>query len=325
MKRLFSGARPTGKLHIGNYLGAIKNWIELIESHDSVFAVVDYHGLTSIHDPKEIQEGGREVIIDYLSAGLDPEKCHIVFQSMIPEHTELAWILNTLTPLSELQRMPTFKEKVKSQPKDVNMALLDYPVLMAADILIYNASIVPVGEDQVPHIEFTRSLAKKFNKRYGKTFIEPKEQVVKSGAKIMSLKRPTEKMSKTGGDGIALSDTPDQIRKKIMSATTDSGDEIKMGKGKDGINNLITIYSLFANKSDKNVEKEFKGKGYADFKAKVADAVIEGLEPIRTKREELEASPEYIDEVVEKGAEYARSIAQKTMKDVKKKVGLWTD
>ncbi len=325
MQRLFSGARPTGQLHIGNYLGAIKNWVDLVSKYDSIFAAVDYHAITSQHDPKQIKEGVRNLVLDYLSVGLDPEKCHMVVQSMIPEHTELAWILNTITPLSELQRMPTFKEKIQTQPKDVNMALLDYPVLMAADILIYKSVIVPVGEDQAPHVEFTRSLARKFNNQFGKTFIEPKEYIMKTGAKIMSLKRPNEKMSKTAGDGILLSDKPEAIKKKVMSATTDSGKEIKAGKDKPGITNLLSIYSLFTNKTIEESEKDFEGKSYADFKSGVADAIIAGLRPIQDLRAKYEKDKGALDRVLEDGVAYARPIAQQTINEVKEKVGLWTN
>ncbi|MFZ5559844.1 MAG: tryptophan--tRNA ligase, partial [Patescibacteria group bacterium] len=266
--RIFSGMRPSGQLHIGNYLGALKNWVELQKKNFSIFGIVDYHAITTPFNPKHLQKDVYNLVLDYLAAGIDPKKSIIIIQSHIPEHTELAWILSTLTPLGELERMTQFKEKAKQHKENVNAGLFCYPILMAADILLYKADTVPVGEDQAQHVELTRVLARKFNNKFGKTFPEPKTLLQKHGARIMSLTDPFKKMSKTGDESIILGDSPDAIRRKIKKAVTDSGKEVKFDeKNKPAISNLITIYHLFSGKSIAEIEKKYKGKGPAFAKA----------------------------------------------------------
>jgi len=319
---IFSGTRPTGRLHIGNYLGAIKNWLELQQKHDCIFAIVDLHGITTPFNPKTIKQDILNVVLDYLAAGLDPKKSKIIIQSHIPEHLELAWILSTITPLSWLQRIPTFKEKVALHPEYVNVGLLCYPVLMAADILLYKATLVPIGEDQLPHVEITNEIARRFNKMFGETFQKVKPYLGK-GARIMSLQNPKQKMSKTGGEGILLSDPPSVIKRKIKKAVTDSGKEIIYEeKTKPAISNLILIYSLFSNVPIKEVEKKFKGKGYEEFKENLSKLIISALAPFREKRKKLKKEPTKIKEILGKGEKEARIIAQKTLLEVKKKIGL---
>ncbi len=246
--RILSGIQPTGEMHIGNYLGAIKQWIELQEKNECVFFIADLHSLTTPYDPKSLQNLILEKVICYLAAGLNPEKSIIFIQSQVKEHTELCWILNTICPIGELQRMTQYKDKAKKFKKNINTGLLDYPVLMAADILLYKTEGVPVGKDQVQHVELTRTIARKFNQRFGKTFIEPKPLIPKVGAKIMSLAEPKKKMSKTDNPQsyISLFDIPTTIQKKIMAAVTDPDTKIKYDPyKKPGISNLLIIYSLF--------------------------------------------------------------------------------
>jgi tryptophanyl-tRNA synthetase len=321
--RIFSGMRPTGQLHIGNYLGALRNWVELQKKHSCIFAVVDYHGITTPFNPKTIHKDTMGLVLDYLAVGINPKKSMIIIQSQIPEHTELAWILSTLTPLGELERMTQFKEKSKEHKGNVNAGLFCYPVLMAADILLYKANLVPVGEDQVQHVELTRVLARKFNNKFGKVFPEPKAQLPKLGARIMSLTDPSKKMSKTGDEGIALNDSANEIRRKIKIAVTDSGKEIKYDeKKKPAISNLLTIYHLFSGKSISDLEKKYQGKGYAEFKKDLAEIIIKGLKPFQNRRKKLEKNPRLIEKILAEGRNKAQKIAQETMKEVKKKMGL---
>ena len=321
--RVFSGARPTGQLHIGNYLGAVKNWIELQKKHECIFAVVDYHGITTPFNPKQIPKNTIDVVLDYLAAGIDPKKSLIIIQSHIPEHTELAWILGSITTLSWLERIPTYKEKLNIHPKHRNLGLLAYPVLMAADILLYKTTHVPVGEDQLPHIELTNDIARRFNQTFGKTFPSVKAVIIGTGARIMSLTNPLKKMSKTGDEGIALTDSPAVIREKIKKAVTDSGQEIKYDlKKKPAISNLLTIYHLFSNKSIKELEKKYKNKGYAEFKKDLAEVVIKELKSFQEKRKKLEKNPQLVKKILAEGEKKAQKIAQETMKEVKKKMGL---
>jgi tryptophanyl-tRNA synthetase len=267
-----------------------------------------------------------DTLIAYLAAGLDPKKCTIFVQSQVKEHTELAWILGTITPLGDLKRMTQFKEKIKENPKYVNAGLLNYPLLMAADILLYKTDLVPVGIDQKQHVELTREIARKFNKTFGKTFKEPQVLISKFGQKIMSLKDPKKKMSKTDPAGcLGIFDEPEIIRKKIMGAVTDLGKEIKYDqKKKPGISNLLKIYSLFSQKTISKLEREFKGKGYEEFKRNLAEILIKSLEPLREKRKELLKREKFIKEILKEGAKRARKIAKSTMKEVKKKIGLFS-
>lgn len=321
--RVFSGTRPTGQLHIGNYLGAVKNWVELQKKHECIFAVVDYHGITTPFNPKQIRKDTMDVILGYLAAGIDPKKSLIIIQSHISEHTELAWILGTITPVSWLERIPTYKEKLVLHPKHRNLGLLAYPVLMAADILLYKAALVPVGEDQLPHIELTNDIARRFNKMFGDTFSPVKGIVIGTGARIMSLTNPLKKMSKTGDESIALSDLPAVIREKIKKAVTDSGREIKYDlKKKPAISNLLTIYHLFSRKSIKDLEKKYKNKGYAEFKKDLAEVIIKELKPFQEKRKKLEKNPQLVKKILAEGEKKAQKIAKETMKEVKKKMGL---
>jgi len=323
--RVFSGIRPTGELHIGNYLGAIRQWIELQEKHDCVFCIVDLHVITTPFEPKNLQKNILDLAIAYLAAGLDPEKCILFIQSQVKEHSELAWLLGTITPLGELKRMTQLKERSKEHPEYINAGLLNYPLLMAADILLYQTDLVPVGIDQKQHVELTREIARKFNRTFGKAFKEPEVLLSKFGQKIMSLQDLKKKMSKTGDPRgcIELFDEPEIIKKKIMSAITDLGKEIKYDPiKKPGISNLLTIYSLFSGKSIPELEKEFKGKGYEEFKKNLAEVLINSLKPLREKRKKLLKREVYVKKILEKGVERARKIAQLTMEEVRKKMGL---
>jgi tryptophanyl-tRNA synthetase len=323
--RIFSGIRPTGELHIGNYLGAIYQWIKLQEKNECLFCIVDLHGITTPYNPKSLQKDIIDLAISYLSVGLNPEKCIFFIQSNIKEHTELAWLLGTITPIGELQRMTQYKEKIKKHPKYINAGLLNYPVLMAADILLYQTELVPVGLDQKQHVELARTIARKFNQQFGKTFQEPKELLPKLGAKIMSLQNPKRKMSKTDDPAgcIGLFDKPGEIKSKIMRAVTDLGKSIKYdARKKPGISNLLTIYSLLSGKNIKDLEKKFKGKGYAEFKKSLVDIITNSLEPFRRKRKELLMREVYIKEILNQGAKRARIIAQSTMENVRKNMGL---
>jgi len=325
-KIIFSGIQPSGNIHIGNYLGAIKNWVDLQNNsdYDCIFFIVDLHAMTIPYDPKKFQKVIYNAALDNLAAGLDPKKCTIFVQSQIKEHAELTWILSTLTPLGELERMTQFKEKSKEQ-KEVNVGLLTYPVLQAADILLYQADFAPVGKDQEQHIEFTRALARKFNGRFGNVFKEPRALIPKIGAKIMSLSDPLKKMSKSHGPNsyIALFDSDDEIRRKIKIAITDSGKEVKYNqKNKPAISNLLIIYHLFSGKPMKELEKMYVGKNYADFKKNLAEIVIEHLKPLRKKRGELEKNSNYVRNILEQGRKRAQKIAARTMEEAKKAAGL---
>lgn len=323
--RIFSGIQPTGKLHIGNYLGAINQWLELQAENECIFCIVDLHALTVPYDPKTLQELILEKAVIYLAAGINPEKSIIFVQSHVKEHSELAWLLNTITPLGDLSRMTQYKEKAKKFKKNLNAGLLDYPVLMAADILLYKTETVPVGEDQKQHVELARTIARKFNQRFGETFKIPEAKLPKLGARIMSLKDPKRKMSKSDSpeSQIGLFDEPEEIRKKIMAAVTDTGKVVKYDPVKKaGISNLLTIYSLFSGKTVKEMEKKFKEKGYANFKKSLSDLLIDSLEPFRRKKKELLTREVYVKEILSQGARRAQTIAQSTMQEVKKKMGL---
>lgn len=322
--KVFSGIRPTGRLHIGNYLGAIKTWLKLQEEADCIFAVVDYHGITTPFDPKEIEKEKYEVVLDYLAAGIDPKKSILMIQSQVPEHTELAWILGTITPVSHLERIPTFKEKISLHPEYVNLGLLSYPVLMAADILIYKSNSVPVGEDQLPHIELTREIAKRFNKMFGKTFPLP-EAVISRGARVMSLIDPTKKMSKTGGEGILLSDSPQVIWKKLAPAVTDPARKKITDPGNPDVCNIYSLHKLLSKPEEiKMVNKNCrKAKfGCLDCKKILAKNLEIEFKDFRERRKKFEKNPEEVREIIVKGSNKARQIAYETLVEVKKKIGL---
>jgi tryptophanyl-tRNA synthetase len=322
--RVFSGIRPTGELHIGNYLGSIYQWVKLQNENECFFGIMDYHAITTPFDPKKMERNIFETLIVYLAAGIDPKKSTIFVQSHVKEHTELAWILGTITPLGDLKRMTQFKEKSKKHPEYVNAGLLNYPLLMAADILLYKTDLVPVGKDQVQHVELTREIARRFNKMFGKVFKEPKV-LLSEGEKIMSLQDPKKKMSKTDDPKgcILLFDEPEEIEMKIMRAVTDLGREIKYDPvKKPGISNLLKIYSIFSEKSIEELEEKYKGKGYEEFKRDLARLLIKKLEVFRKKKKELEKRRVYLKEILRKGAERAEKIAKLTMKEVREKMGL---
>lgn len=333
MTRIFSGTRPSGTLHLGNYLGAIKNWIELQDKADlAIFGVMDYHGITTPYDPKNYQKQVMDVVLDYLAAGVDPEKSLLIRQSKVPQHTELAWIFNTITPVGWLDRLPTYIEKKeqvdhsgaeKADSWKNNVGLLDYPVLMAADILVYKANLVPVGDDQKAHLDLANEIGGKFNYLFGEVF-ENIKGFKAEGERIKSLQDPTKKMSKTGDDGVALYDDPDTIRAKIKRATTDSGREIKFdAENKPGISNLLTIYSLLSGKSVDDIEKEYDGKSYGDFKADLAEVVVNFLAPFQERRKEFEANPDRVMAILASSEEKARTLAGSTLQEVKERMGFF--
>jgi len=328
---LISGIQPTGKLHLGNYLGALKNFVKLQNSgkYQCYFFIADLHSLTEDFNPKQKPIQIKDLIADYLAAGINPKKSIIFAQSAIPAHSELAWILDTITSLGELRRMTQFKEKSESAPQNINVGLFTYPTLMAADILLYDAAFVPVGEDQLQHLELTRALARKLNAKFparaggGKTLLEPKA-LITSVPRLMSLDDPTKKMSKSRSAGcLFLDDSPAIIKAKIMRATTDSGKEIKYNeKNKPGISNLLLIYSALSNKSVKTIEKIYEGKGYAEFKKDVARVVVKALAPFQKKKKELVKKPILIKRVLAAGNKKANTVASKKILEIKKKIGL---
>jgi tryptophanyl-tRNA synthetase len=324
--RIFSGIRPSGELHLGNYLGAIKQWIDLQNENECVFCIVDLHAITTPYDKDLLQEKVLDQAINYLSLGLNPEKCVLLVQSRVKEHTELAWLLSSITSLGELQRMTQFKEKSKKHKKYINAGLLNYPILMAADILLYQTNIVPVGEDQKQHVELARSIAKKFNSQFGETFQIPEVKLNKDGARIMSLTNPRSKMSKTDNDLGCINlfnETPETIKKKIMSAVTDTEKTIKYNRTKKpGVSNLLAIYSLLEGVSISEAEKEFQKKNYSEFKKRIVDLVVSYLEPFQEKKNELKSREVYLAEVLNQGTKRAQTIAQSTMSEVKKKMGI---
>ncbi|OIP75651.1 MAG: tryptophan--tRNA ligase [Parcubacteria group bacterium CG2_30_36_21] len=322
--RIFSGIQPSGETHIGNYLGALKQWIQLQEKNECVFCIVDLHSITVPYDIIGLKKRILEKAIAYLAAGLDPKKVIIFVQSQVPEHTELSWLLSTITPIGDLLRMTQYKEKSKKHPKNINAGLLNYPILMAADILLYQTEAVPIGKDQSQHVELTREIARRFNQKFGQTFKIPKVLLPKKGAKIMSLTEPKKKMSKTDSPQscIFLFEEPEMIRKKIMTAQTDSGKQVKYKLSlKPGISNLLTIYSAFSDVPIAKIEKEFKNKGYQVFKEKLAQLLIEKLEPFRRKKKELENQQALLEKILEAGRKRAQIIAFQTMEKVRKNMG----
>lgn len=322
-KRVFSGIRASGELHLGNYIGAIRSFIELQQDHDCVFMIVDYHGITTPFNPKEIKNTIMNVALDYLAAGIDPDKSILAIQSNVPEHLELSWIFSTITPVGLLQRIPTFKEKIKQHPDYVNLGLLSYPVLMAADILIYKAATVPVGEDQLPHIEFTNVIARKFNNQFGQTFPEVKAKL-SEGAKIMSLNDPMKKMSKSLGSKtyIALNDSPEMIKEKMKKAVTDAGTSGKITPATENLFLLLKILGKPEHYEEFLAEHKKGTIKYSRLKETLAQDIADYFAPFRAKRQELAAKPEYVKEILANGADCARKIARETMKEVKENIGL---
>lgn len=324
-KRVFSGIQPTGNIHIGNYLGAISQWVKSQDEYDNIFCVVDLHAITVPQDPKVLKAKSREVAGLLLAAGIDPKRSILFVQSHISAHAELAWILNCFTPMGWMQRMTQFKEKSQKQKEQVSVGLFDYPALMAADILLYHTEVVPVGEDQKQHVELARDIAQRFNSIYGETFVLPEPIIPVVGARIMGLDDPTKKMSKSeevANHAINLLDSPDIIRSKLMRATTDSLREIRFDENRPGVYNLLVIYELFSGKSRKEIEAHFAGKGYSDLKKETGEVVVEGLKPLQKRYQELTADPTYIDSLLTESANRARPIAEKTLALVKERVGL---
>ncbi|MEK7664135.1 MAG: tryptophan--tRNA ligase [Patescibacteria group bacterium] len=323
--RVVSGIQPTGQIHIGNYLGAIKQWVELQENNECLFFIADLHSLTVPYDPKELHGKIMEKTMAYIAAGIDPDKSILFVQSQVKELTELAWLLNTICPVGELERMTQYKDKAKKNKDNINAGLLTYPILMAADVLLYKAEAVPVGKDQEQHVELIRTLARKFNQKFGEVFKEPKALMPKEGAKIMSLQDPKKKMSKSDDKRsyISLFDSPEDITKKIQVATTDSGKDVRYNiTKKPGISNLLIIYSLLNGKSTKELEKQFTKKSYADFKKSLAQVLVNYLEPFRRKQKELLSREVYVQEILNQGKNRAATIAQTTMQEVRSKMGL---
>ena len=328
-KTILSGIQATGNLTLGNYLGALNNWVEMQDEYDCYYMIADLHTLTIRKDPEELRQNTLSLIALYIAAGLDPEKNTIFIQSHVPAHAGLSWVLNCYTYMGELNRMTQFKDKSAKHADNINAGLFTYPVLMAADILAYNADLVPVGDDQKQHLEITRDIAERFNSIYGETFKIPEPYIAKVGARIMGLQDPTAKMSKSSPnplDKILLTDSPEDILKKFKKAVTDSENKVRYDKeAKPGISNLMSIYGIIKNKTMEEIEKEFEGQGYGTFKVAVAEAVIERLKPIQDKYNELLHEPEKLQAIYEKGDKKAIEITNKLLKEVYTKIGLVVD
>lgn len=323
-ERVFSGIQPSGTLTIGNYLGALKNFEKQQDKYDSIFCIVDLHALTTSEDPQKLKEDSLEVLALYLAAGLDPQKATIFYQSHVPAHTELMWVLNTMTTLGHLERMTQYKSKSETS-ETIYAGLLNYPVLMAADILLYDAKYIPVGDDQRQHIEFTRDLADRFNHRYGDTFVIPKMLQVKTGSRIMSLQDPLSKMSKSDvniNGFVSMLDDEKTIEKKIMRSVTDSLNKITYTDEQPGIKNLLDIHSAFSGEDISELVDIFSDKGYGGLKRSVAEVVIEGLKPIQQRFDQLMNDKEYLESVYKDGAQKAQDIAANKLDEVYKKLGL---
>ena len=323
-KIIFSGIQPTGVMTLGNYLGAVKNWVKLQEDYDCIYSVVNMHAITVRQDPKALRENTLRAFALLLACGLDPEKCLMFIQSHVKTHAELSWVLGCHTQFGELSRMTQFKDKSQRNADNINAGLFTYPVLMAADILLYQADMVPVGADQKQHLELSRDIAMRFNNLYGNTFRVPEPYIPENGARLMSLAEPQKKMSKSDDNQnafIAILDSEDTIIKKFKRAVTDSDMEVAYREGKDGINNLMTIYSAVTGKSYPEIEREFQGKGYGDFKVAVGQAVADHLRPVRENFERFYADKAYLKEVYTAGAERALRLSGRTLEKVYKKVG----
>ena len=323
MKRIFSGAQPTGNIHLGNYLGALRNWVALQHEYESFFCIVNLHAITSRQDPKLLAEKTRELARVYLAVGIDPSISTIFVQSDVAEHTELTWVLNCIARMSELERMTQYKDKVRKQSENVGVGVFDYPILMAADILLYQTDLVPVGEDQKQHLELTRDLAIRFNRDYGETFRVPDPFIPKVGARLMSLSDPTKKMSKSDDDPsgcVMLLDDADTIQRKFKRAVTDSGSEIRFDAARPAITNLLTIFQLLTGQAPDEVESHFANKGYAQLKQELAEITIEFLRPLREKVESI--GDNELGAILNQGRHKAQSIAQATLKTVMARLGI---
>jgi tryptophanyl-tRNA synthetase len=323
MKRIFSGVKPTGPLHLGNYLGALRNWVQLQHEYESFFCIVNLHAVTIPIDPPYLSNLTIEIARLYIALGIDPSVSTVFVQSDVPEHTELTWMLNCITRMSELERMTQFKDQVRKQREGIGAGLFEYPVLMAADILLYQTDLVPVGEDQKQHLELTRDLAIRFNRDYGETFRIPEPYIPKVGARIMSLSDPTKKMSKSEDDPngcVMLLDDADTILRKFKRAVTDSGTEIRFDESRPAISNLLTIYQLLTEKSPAEIEEHFSGKGYSHLKSELAEATIEFLKPVQERARAIDDGK--LDALLTEGAARAQAIARATLDRAKTNMGL---
>lgn len=323
-KVILSGVQPSGALHLGNYLGALKQWVELQEQNKTYYCIVDEHAITVDYDPKALPERVLNTAAIYIAAGIDPARSTIFVQSHVPAHTELGWLLGTIARLGELRRMTQFKEKKEKQRSEASLGLFAYPVLQAADILLYNVNYVPVGEDQVQHIELTRDIAIRFNNRFGEVFTVPEALVNKNSARIISITDPTKKMSKSDNEKsyVALTDEPDIVRKKIMSAVTETDSVYSFTKSGPGVKNLLGIYKSLSNKDEKEIESEFTGKGYKEFKESLAELVVSTLTPLREHYSELRKDDDELRLILGKGAQVASHVANETLQKVKRAMGL---
>ncbi len=325
-KRILSGIQPSGALTLGNYIGALRNWVELQnnDEYECYYMLADLHTITVRQVPKDFRKNALDLLALFIAAGIDPDKSPVFFQSHVPAHAQLSWVLTCNTYMGELSRMTQYKDKSQKHAGNINAGLFTYPSLMAADILLYQADLVPVGADQNQHLELTRDLANRFNNAYSETFKVPEGYIPKVGARIMSLQDPTQKMSKSDSNEngyILLLDTPEVIVRKIKRAVTDSGSEVKRGEGKAGVENLMNIYSAVTGSSMEKIEERFDGKGYGIFKAEVAEAVVEALRPIQERYRELMENKDYLEQVYRKGAGAASRTAAKTLSKVYRKVG----
>ena len=324
-KRVFSGIQPTGSIHLGNYLGAVKNWVDSQEEYENIFCVVNSHAITTKQDPEQLRQKTYELAAMLLACGIDTQKSHLCIQSQIDEHAALAWILDCNIPMGDMSRMTQFKDKSAKNPKNINVGLFNYPALMAADILLYQVDGVPVGEDQKQHLELTRDVAMRFNRDYGECFKIPEPLIPKVGARIMGLDNPESKMSKShsgANHAIFLLDSPEAIMAKFKKATTDSHTTIVFDPTRAGLYNLLSIYEIFTHKSRESIEQEFAGKGYGQLKSAIAEVVIESLRPIRERYERLMGDEGYIREILAQGAQSVRPIASGTYERAKELVGL---
>lgn len=324
-KTIFSGIKPSGDLTLGSYIGAIKNWVKLADSYNCYYAIVDMHAITVRHDPAALRRRTLEQLALYIACGLDPKKNVIFVQSHVPAHAELAWVLNCYTMFGELSRMTQFKDKSQKHADNINAGLFTYPVLMAADILLYQTDLVPVGDDQKQHVELTRDIAERFNGIYGDVFKIPEPYIPKVGARIMNLQNPLSKMSKSEQDAggcICLLDKPEDILRAFKRAVTDSGSEVRYDpQEKPGISNLMQIYAVCTGKSFEEIEREFAGKGYGDFKMAVGEATVALLRPLQEEYNRLMADKAYLEDVFAEGAQRASAVAEKTLAKVYRKVG----
>jgi len=324
--RIFSGVQPSGNLHIGNYLGALKNWVEIQGNYESTFGIVDLHAVTVYQDPAELRSKILETAALFMAVGIDPKQSTIMVQSSVPEHAELAWMLTCVTPVGWLERMTQYKVKSQAQ-ETVGDGVLQYPVLMAADILLYQAAIVPVGDDQAQHLELARDIAQRFNSLYGETFVMPATHLPAVGARIMGLDQPETKMSKSAtgsGHAVGLLDPIDQVRKKIMRATTDSHPAVDFETLGIGVQNLLNIFQAFSGWSAAKMREHFSGMRYSDLKKQVAEMVVANLEPLQKRYHEITADPGYVDSVLREGAERVSPIAKSTVRLAKERMGLYT-